>query len=472
MNKLLPTPFLDLIATQLPAHLSLDDLITACHQPLRFSIRVNTIKIDCQAFIDLMSPYGWSFTPINWCKQGFWVDINNDETAPGKLPEHLAGLFYIQEASSMLPPVALFDAINAPATFNNVLDLAAAPGSKTTQIAALMNNKGLLIANEFSSSRIKALHSNLTRLGITNTLISHFDGSVHGDYLENSFDAILVDAPCSGEGTVRKDKDAFKNWNIEHVQEVSELQTKLIISAFMALKPGGELVYSTCALNAIENQQVCQQLLEKFAGNIEVVNLGNLFDGADKALTDEGYLHIWPQIYNSEGFFVAKFKKLTASNLSKQPQFKSRLPYSPLSKKQSADILAILETQLDCTHITADNLMQRDQDIWFFPNNHATFTAQMRFVRHGIKLLEIKPKHSQISHEALTAFGHQTLLLNRLQLVDYYRGKDLAISNDDKQKGEVLLSYQECCIGLGKWVGNKIKNKLPRQLVNDHVTIK
>ncbi|MGB1296844.1 MAG: 16S rRNA (cytosine(1407)-C(5))-methyltransferase RsmF [Psychrobium sp.] len=467
-NHLLPAEFIELISKSLPAHLSIDDLVHYCQQPLRFSIRVNSLKISHDNFMSLMKPLGWQFSPVDWCVDGYWVELAEDATAPGKLPEHLAGLFYIQEASSMLPPTALFE--NIDKTPQHVLDLAAAPGSKTTQIATLMSNKGLLVANEFSSSRVKALHANLQRLGISNTLISHFDGSVHGDYLENQFDAILLDAPCSGEGTVRKDSDAFKNWSLAHLEEVTALQKSLIRSAFMALKPGGELVYSTCALNGLENQGVCQWLLEEFADNAKVVSLNGLFDGAEKSATNEGFLHIWPQIYNSEGFFVAKFTKTSATACSNEPSFKSKFPFSLLSKKQSAAIIELLAPMMNTSDFT-DNLMSRQDEVWYFPVGCETLTNKMRFARHGVKLIELGKKHNVINHDAICIWGKVDVELTREQYQLFLRGQDIAIDNPNKNKGEVVLGYAGTAIGLGKWVNNKIKNKLPRHLVSDHVQL-
>lgn len=467
-NIQIPDVFIDLIKDTLPNHLSVEDLIHYCQQPLRFSIRINTLKISHGDFISLMTPLGWKFTPITWCNDGYWIALNDNATAPGKLPEHLAGLFYIQEASSMLPPTALFENIKQTPEF--VLDLAAAPGSKTTQIATLMGNRGLLVANEFSSSRVKALHANLQRLGMSNTLISHFDGSVHGDYLENQFDAILLDAPCSGEGTVRKDHDAFKNWSVEHLDEITTLQKALIKSAFMALKPGGELVYSTCALNGLENQGVCEWLLSEFADNAKAVSLDKLFEGAEKSVTDEGYLHIWPQIYNSEGFFVAKFTKISATNCSNQPLFKSKFPFSVLSRKQRTNVLEALEPLLKTADFN-DNLYQRDDEIWAFPAGSDQLTDKMRFARHGVKVIELGKKHHTINHDAITIWGKVSIDLDREQYACFLKGQDIAIDNPSKQKGEVILGYQGIPIGLGKWVNNKVKNKLPRHLVNDHVQL-
>ena len=148
------------------------------------------------------------------------MKYDNDHIPLGNSAEHLAGLFYIQEASSMMPVSALLhhfqDTENA-----TLLDAAAAPGSKTTQLAAAINNQGLIIANEYSSSRIKMLHSNIQRCGIKNVALTHFDAAVFGQWLPNTFDAILLDAPCSGEGTVRKDKQAMKNWDQTAIESIS-----------------------------------------------------------------------------------------------------------------------------------------------------------------------------------------------------------------------------------------------------------
>ncbi|NRA71047.1 MAG: 16S rRNA (cytosine(1407)-C(5))-methyltransferase RsmF [Gammaproteobacteria bacterium] len=466
INRLLPQEFLSLIEPMLPAQLTLDDVITACHQPLRFSIRVNTLKNSVTTFCSLMSDFGWKFESIPWCDTGFWVELPQDATAPGKLPEHLTGLFYIQEASSMLPPMALFHGNDKPVV--TVLDLAAAPGSKTTQIAALMNNKGTLVANEYSSSRIKALHSNLQRMGVSNTVISHFDGHVHGDYLENCFDAVLIDAPCSGEGTVRKDATAFKNWSLSHISEISIVQQGLLRSAFMALKPGGVLVYSTCALNFIENQQVCQSLMDQFGDQIEIVNLSNLFSDADRATTPEGYLHIWPQIYDSEGFFIAKFKKRSATNLSQPAPFKNRFPFSPVSPKQAGEIHNIL-IQQKLANINSSELYQRDNEIWYFPSHVTALLPRMKFQRTGLKLFETKGKNILFDHHAVTVFTTPDVEISREQLVEYLKGRDISFDNATNLTGNVYVGYQGKTVGLGKWIRNKIKNKLPRNLVNDSV---
>jgi 16S rRNA m(5)C-1407 methyltransferase (EC 2.1.1.-) len=202
-----PEDFLALMRTSLADENELQRFLAISQQPLRRSLRVNTLKISVEAFLARTAHYGWRLTPVPWCAEGFWIE-REDETLPlGSVAEHLSGLFYIQEASSMLPVTALFDA--APEA-RKVMDVAAAPGSKTTQMAALMRNEGAILANEYSASRVKVLHANISRCGVSNVALTHFDGRVFGAALPEQFDAILLDAPCSGEGVVRKDADALR----------------------------------------------------------------------------------------------------------------------------------------------------------------------------------------------------------------------------------------------------------------------
>ncbi|NAX35273.1 NOL1/NOP2/sun family putative RNA methylase, partial [Vibrio sp. V29_P1S30P107] len=261
-NVALPEEFLATIAEILPPHLNLSDFIQACQRPLRKSIRVNTLKITVSDFMQQAQSKGWQLDAIPWCDCGFWITADESEVPLGNTAEHMAGLFYIQEASSMMPVSALF--MQQTATFDAVLDMAAAPGSKTTQMAALMDNQGVLVANEYSASRVKILHANIERCGIRNVALSNFDGQVFGGWLPEQFDAVLLDAPCSGEGTVRKDPDAMKNWSKSSVLSIACTQKSLIESAFQALKVGGIMVYSTCTLSREENQDICWHLKKAY----------------------------------------------------------------------------------------------------------------------------------------------------------------------------------------------------------------
>lgn len=473
-NVHLPSDFLALVEETMPSHLSMDDFIAACQRPLRRSIRVNTLKVSIDEFLVIAQEKCWDLSPIPWCKEGFWIEREDESVPLGNTAEHLSGLFYIQEASSMLPVTALLD--DQP-PLELVLDMAAAPGSKTTQIAAAMNNQGALIANEYAASRVKVLSANVQRCGIHNTTLTNFDARVFGGWLPETFDTILLDAPCSGEGTVRKDADAMSNWDLASIHDIAMTQYDLIESAFHALKPGGTLVYSTCTLNHQENQQVCMHLKNTFADAVEFLPLGHLFTDADKALTPEGFLHVYPQIFDSEGFFVAKIKKLFSTTPPEVNKRLGKFPFKPAESKIIQQLTHELKASLGLDIPTSSQVWLRDNEVWLFPSAMVHLIGELRFSRIGIKLAEaLKPSNKKNAplyrwqHEAVMALG-QSNQANNVQLTleearEWFMGRDVR-PNLPAGKGEVMVCYSGAVIGLGKWVGNRIKNGLPRELVRD-----
>lgn len=467
---LLNQDFIDSITQDMPAHLSMDDFIQYSSRPLRTSIRVNTLKISSANFIALMQPKGWTLDPIPWCSDGFWISLDSDVQL-GNTLEHLQGLFYIQEASSMLPPRALFSQLNG-AENATILDMAAAPGSKTTQIAALMNNSGLLIANEYSSSRVKVLHANVQRMGVSNTALTHFDARVFGEYLYDTFDAILLDAPCSGEGTIRKDPSALKNWSTESSQSIVATQKALIESAFLALKTGGTLVYSTCALSRVENQGVCQHLKTLYPDAVEFESLAELFTDADKACTTEGFLHVWPQIYDSEGFFVAKIRK--TADIDRQvaePRKQKNFPFTQASAQSAIELKAYFQDTFAITLPAQSLIMVREQEFWLFPQKIQGLIGRMRFQRIGMKIADALKHGLKAQHQAILAFGAGASMveLSSAQATEYLMGRDLPLEPGQKPQGEVIVSYHNSPLGLAKHLGKRLKNSLPRELVRDKI---
>ncbi|MGR5237781.1 16S rRNA (cytosine(1407)-C(5))-methyltransferase RsmF [Vibrio alfacsensis] len=471
-NVYIPDAFLAKIQTILPAHLNMEDFVASCQKPLRKSIRVNTLKISVDEFLLRAETKGWKLSPVPWCDTGFWIDADESVVPLGNTAEHMSGLFYIQEASSMMPVSALF--MNDE-PFDAVLDTAAAPGSKTTQIAALMNNQGVLVANEYAASRVKVLHANIERCGVRNAALSNFDGRVFGGWLPERFDAVLLDAPCSGEGTVRKDEDAMKNWTQESVLDIADTQKDLIESAFHALKPGGVMVYSTCTLSTEENQQVCHHLKESFGDAVAFESLEGLFDNAQASLTDEGFLHIFPQVYDCEGFFVARIRKLAAVEAPKVKKRMGKFPFTKASGKESTEITKQLRTALDVELPHDSSVWLRDKDVWLFPDALEPMIGELRFSRMGIKIAETHKNGYRWQHQVATALATgseaNTVELTIEEAREWYMGRDVRpqqLSADTKTgKGEVFVKYEGAIIGLGKWVSNRIKNGLPRELVRD-----
>lgn len=275
---------------------------------LRKSIRVNTLKIPVPELKKRLEN-NWQLEQIPWCKEGFWISGTRRDV--GNLPEHILGYIYVQESASMIPAVVLY-----PKPGDIILDMCAAPGSKTTQIAQYMNNEGLLIANDIEGKRLAALGINVQRCGITNIIRTMMKGH---RFLKAGieFDRILVDAPCSGTGTIRKSLKPVDMWNTEMVKRLHGIQTQLLTTAFDILKTNGTMVYSTCTMEPEEDEGVIDFLLQKYDNaKLEKIELNlkrsdPVLDFEDNKYNSEikKCLRIWPQDNDTEGFFVAKIKK-------------------------------------------------------------------------------------------------------------------------------------------------------------------
>ena len=273
---------------------------------LRKAIRVNTLKRNVEEINKQLSYLNLKNIP--WCNEGFWVESEKRDL--GNLIEHKLGYIVVQEAASMISTRIL-----DPKEKDLVLDMCASPGAKTTHLAQIMSNKGLIIANEKNYGRINALNSNLQRCGVLNTVVTLMDGRE----LNYKFDKILLDAPCTGSGTIRgltsNSRYLVKSWNINKILSTSGLQKKLILNAYNNLKEKGILVYSVCSLEPEEGEEVIQFLLDNTNAKIEKINLGiktevNLeFNKKTFSKEINKCLKLWPQNYDTEGFFIAKIKK-------------------------------------------------------------------------------------------------------------------------------------------------------------------
>ena len=282
------------------------------------SIRCNYLKISPKELKKRLEEKSWKIKqPWKEYPDVMIVESNLNPGELGNSIEHLLGYFYIQELASMLPVITL----NIK-PHERVLDLCSSPGSKTTQIASYMKNKGLIIANEILLKRVKILASNLERCGVTNAIITKKEGNSLCRKLEKlnfKFDKILVDAPCSGEGTLRSSIQTYYRWNIKIIKNLPKLQKSLFASAFNLLKENGEIVYSTCTHAPEENEEVVDWALRKFKGKIKIEEIKIPIKSREGIISWEGkkYLkdvknscRIYPQDNNTEGFFIAKFKKI------------------------------------------------------------------------------------------------------------------------------------------------------------------
>jgi tRNA (cytosine49-C5)-methyltransferase len=262
----------------------------------RKSIRVNTLKTSVVHARNNLLDQGWALTPIPWCKEGFYIEGERRDI--GNLEEHKRGDFFIQRSTSMLPALVLH-----PTGKDKVLDMCAAPGGKTTHLAALMKNKGSIVANEPFRNRVKELHINLDRCGVKNVVVTTQPGE---KITGVRFDKILVDAPCSNSGSLKgntkKSAEIMKLWSVKRVKRYAKLQKKLLLHAYELLKPKGVVVYATCSLDPEEDEDVVDYVVKKTGATLEKINL-------PVKAADKKYFKIWPQYQNTDGFFVAKLHK-------------------------------------------------------------------------------------------------------------------------------------------------------------------
>ena len=272
---------------------------------LKKSIRINTLKISIEDLKERLGKY-WNLKQIPWCKEGFWIEHKQGRLDVGNTIEHALGYYYVQEAASMIPPLVL-----EPQENEIILDMCAAPGSKTSQIAQMVNNTGILMANDDKGMRLASLGINLQRIGATNTVITLGKGE---NLRGMQFDRILLDAPCSGTGTIRKSVKTLLMWNPMTIKHLQSTQKRLILTAFSLLKPGGVLVYSTCSSEPEENEEVVDYLLSKeSSAKVYEIDLPikrtpavEEFEGKKYNPEVKKCLRIWPQDNDTDGFFVAK----------------------------------------------------------------------------------------------------------------------------------------------------------------------
>ena len=432
--------------------------------------RVNTLKISRELLVKKLSErYGIETNHFDTLPDA--LKFNEFEEDLGKTLEIALGFYYIQGFSSMLPPLVL-----NPTANEKVLDLCSAPGSKTTQMAELMSNKGTLIVNDIQLDRIKALVYNLDRLNMVNTGVIHSKGEILSKYFQNYFDKILVDAPCSGLGIMQKKAEVNKLWSLEKVNRLHEIQVRLLVSAIKMLKVGGEIVYSTCTLAPEENELVIDKLLKKYPIEIMKIDLPVHFRNAftnykgEELHPDLKYgMRILPWEADSDGFFMIKLRKTSETEPNEKPisikNYTNEFVKAD-DKRIRKHILFISDRfGIDEEQFNNYNYILKRRDIFFINKDWQTNNLGL-FHRIGIKFGTIDKRDKMVLHTnaAQILNSHITKNIyqvkNKEELRIYLAGQ--LIKNDLIEQGQYVVKYNDYVLGMAVVSSGGIKSRFPR----------
>lgn len=307
MRNRLPKEFMEFLYEKYTP-VKVDQILLGMTPERYTTLRVNTLKYDIQSLMKYFKEKNIKFERVPWYTDGLIIK-NANEKQIQKLDIYEKGYIYLQSLSSMVPPLVL-----NPKEGEKVLDLTAAPGSKTTELAALMSNKGYILANELDKIRYERLKYNIETQGAKIVEVVNGRGEKIGDNYPETFDKVLLDTPCSGEGRfIVNSLATYRDWSPKKVKELSKLQKKLFESAYKALKLNGIMVYSTCTLNEEENELILDWAIENL--NIKLLDIDIQIKNAQKGFTENinqtinKSIRILPS-KDTEGFFVAKLKKI------------------------------------------------------------------------------------------------------------------------------------------------------------------
>lgn len=406
-------------------------------------LRVNTLKCTSEKLKNLLD---FELVQTPFCENGFYIP--NEVVSLGNNPLHHSGAFYIQEpsATSAVEMLSVEEG-------DFVLDLCSAPGGKSTQIGAKLNRTGLLWSNEIVKSRANILLSNIERMGIPNAVVSNCHPDVLCERLEECFDKVLVDAPCSGEGMFRKNSDAQTEWSEEHVKSCAQRQLLILNSAKKALKKGGVMVYSTCTFSYEENEGVITKFLSEnpdFEIEDSKVNFGRP--------TLEYARRIFP-MDGGEGHFAVRLRK-------KGDGYKNILPEQRADKIDSK-ILDFYDS-LYIDRPFGENIKVVKDKIMILPKNYNFDIKGLPILRAGIILGEIVKNRIEPHHSAFMASKQNECKnsvdfdVNSSEIKAFLHGEEIAIT--DKVKGYTAVCVNGITTGFGKASNGRLKNKYPKGL--------
>ncbi len=406
-------------------------------------LRVNTLKTTPEKLLPLLN-FEAEKTPF--CNEGYYIPEN--VTSLGNSPLHHCGAFYIQEPSATSAVEML-----GVEKDDFVLDLCAAPGGKSTQIAAKLGRSGLLWSNEIVKSRANILLSNIERMGVSNAVVSNCHPDVLCQRLENQFDKVLVDAPCSGEGMFRKNQEAQNEWSEEHVKSCAQRQLNILESAKRVLKPSGVLVYSTCTFSVEENEGVITRFLEQNP-DFELEDAGVNFGRP----TLKYARRIFP-MDGGEGHFAARLRKKGDNVKLQNPDV--------FPAKVSKEALDFYDS-LFYDRPFGENISVINNKIIIFPRKFNFDVKGLSVLRCGVILGEILKNRIEPHHSVFAAAKLENckscvnFKADSDEIKAFMHGEEIAVPNE--LKGFTAVCVNSMTLGFGKASNARLKNKYPKGL--------
>ncbi|MDE5819252.1 MAG: RsmB/NOP family class I SAM-dependent RNA methyltransferase [Lachnospiraceae bacterium] len=471
LKPVLPPAFIERMRGMLGAEFSA--FLDSYENESAYGLRYNPLKTERERFEQSAGVF--LLHQIPWAKEGYAC---KRELHPGKHVLHEAGAYYIQDPSAMSAAEAL-----GVQPGERILDLCAAPGGKTTQLAGKLNGSGLLVSNEIVPSRARILSQNVERFGIRNCVVLNEEPSRIAEHFPCFFHRILVDAPCSGEGMFRKDENARAEWSAERVMQCAERQLAILESADRMLKPGGMLLYATCTFAPMENEGVIIRFLRRhpeyeltelpFYEGMEhghpewAATYGGVSDfDADKeneVLHIERCLRLFPHRLTGEGHFLAGLMKRGEPHTDDQVD--ESYPRVPQTKKK--EILALWEqfAEETLTFVPDGIPVTFGEQLYLVPSKMRDF-KNLKVERAGLHLGEYKKNRFEPAHALARALSAPDVTRSReLSLEEaerYFRGE--TIMTKEELRGWVLLTFEGYALGWGKASGAQIKNHYPKGL--------
>ena len=421
----LPEKFLERMKNDLKNEY--ESFLRSYDEPPCSGLRVNTLKLSAEEFkntVDFLKE------EVSWCPTGFIYDGKM-----GNHPTSIAGLFYSQEPSAMIA-AELADVKKG----DKVLDLCAAPGGKSTQLAAKLQGEGLLVSNEINAGRAKILCENIERMGIKNAVVTNMHPEKMEKLFDEFFDKIVVDAPCSGEGMFRKDEVAVQEWSIEHTLSCASRQLSILDSAYKMLAPGGKLVYSTCTFARVENEEVAKSFEEKY-DDITLAHVHRLM----------------PHKVKGEGHFSAVFEKVGNK--------KGKVYPSPvIAKKEMVEAYRKFEKE-NLNTFMEGSFVSFGDFLYLMPCEMISLD-KIKCVRPGLQLGEVRKGRFIPSHHLCMALKKEdfkrSIPLSEEEILLFVKGETIAY-NSEKGYGAMLYN-EKYPIGWYKYSDGVAKNHYPKRL--------